>query len=515
MPKGIVYLVGAGPGEPGLLTIKGRELLEKADVVIYDRLVNPSLISLVHSGAEVIYAGKSSADHKLAQEEINSLLVKRASRGQLVVRLKGGDPFVFGRGGEEILALAENKIPFEIVPGVTSAFAVPAYAGIPVTHRDFTSTVAIIAGNEDPAKEISRVAWEKIATGVDALIFLMGMANLETIVKRLLENGRPPGTPVALIRWGTWAEQEVLTGTLADIAGRAAQAGFEPPVVIVVGEVVGLRDKLKWVENKPLFGKRVLVTRPAAQAGRLSFALRALGAEVLEFPAVKIVAPADYAPLDKALKEIEHYHWLIFTSVNGVQFFFQRLFQQEKDVRALAHVRLGVIGPATRRALQSYGLRADFMPAEYRAEAVAAGLAEIVHPGQRILLPRADLARPFLRAALADGGATVEEVVAYQTVMEGQNRDLVREYLHQGRIHLITFTSSSTVRSFTRLLGEPDLPRLLAGVQIACIGPVTAKTAKETGLNVGIVAAEYTITGLVKAIVAKYFQEKRDCEIRY
>ncbi|MEW6276302.1 MAG: uroporphyrinogen-III C-methyltransferase [Bacillota bacterium] len=509
MGAGIVYLVGAGPGDPGLFTLKGREVLEKADVVVYDRLVNPALLSLARSGAEVIYAGKSPAGHTLSQEEINSLLVERAKKGAAVVRLKGGDPFVFGRGGEEAEALAENGVPFEVVPGVTSAVAAPAYAGIPVTHRDFTSTVAIVTGNEDPAKENSRIVWEKIATGAGTLVFLMGMANLEAIASRLLAHGRAPGTPVALIRWGTWAEQQVLTGTLAGIARQAEEAGFANPAVIVVGEVAGLRDKLRWVENRPLFGKRVLVTRAAVQAGALSGALRSLGAETLEFPTIKIAPPGDYASLDGAIARIEHYDWLIFTSVNGVQFFFERLVQIGRDIRDLKGVRIGAIGPATRRALAARGLKVAFMPGEYRAEAIVAGLAEKVQPGQRILLPRADIARPFLREALAKAiGAAVEEVAAYRTVMDGRGRELVREYLEQGRVHVVTFTSSSTVRYFADLLGEKDLPRLLAGAGVACIGPVTAQTAEELGLKVDVVAAEYTIEGLVEAILERFGDER-------
>lgn len=504
MRAGTVYLVGAGPGDPGLFTLKGREVLEKADVVVYDRLVNPALLSLARPGAEIIYAGKSPAGHTLSQQEINSLLAERAKRGQAVVRLKGGDPFVFGRGGEEAQALAESGVPFEVVPGVTSAIAAPAYAGIPVTHRDYTSTVAIITGNEDPAKESSRLAWEKIAAGAGTLVFLMGMANLAAITSRLIEHGRAPGTPVALICWGTWAEQQVLTGTLADIAERAAGAGFANPVVIVVGEVAALRERLKWLENKPLAGRRVLVTRAAEQTGSLSGALRSLGAETLEFPAIKITAPDNYGPLDRAIDRITLYDWLIFTSVNGVKFFFRRFLQKERDIRELKRIKIGAIGPATRRALRDYGLRVDFMPEEYRAEAVAAGLKEKIRPGRRVLLPRADIARPFLKEALAEGGIAVEEVAAYRTVMDGRGRDLVKEYLRRGRIHVITFTSSSTVRYFVDLIGREELPWLLAGAGIACIGPVTAQTAKELGLPVDAVAGEYTIEGLVKAIVAKF-----------
>ncbi|MGB9847412.1 MAG: uroporphyrinogen-III C-methyltransferase, partial [Desulfotomaculales bacterium] len=315
MRKGTVYLVGAGPGDPGLLTIRGREILEKADVVVYDRLVNPCLLSLAREDAEVVYAGKSPSGHTLTQEEINTLLVARAKEGKTVARLKGGDPFLFGRGGEEAQDLAANGVPFEVVPGVSSAFAAPAYAGIPVTHRRYASTVAVVTGNEDPRKGSSRIVWEKIATGAETLVFLMGMGNLEAIASRLMAHGRAPETPVALVRWGTWAEQEVLAGTLATIAGQAEKAGFSNPAVIVVGEVAGLSRELQWLENRPLFGRRVLVTRAAEQAPALSAGLRALGAEVLEFPTIKITAPPDYAPLDRAISRVGEYSWLVFTSV--------------------------------------------------------------------------------------------------------------------------------------------------------------------------------------------------------
>lgn len=503
MAKGIVYLVGAGPGDPGLLTLKGREVLEKADVVVYDRLVNPCLLSLAGEGAEVVYAGKSPAGHVLTQEEINSLLVDRAKRGKRVVRLKGGDPFLFGRGGEEAQFLAANGIPFEVVPGVSSAFAAPAYAGIPVTHRDYASVVTVVTGSEDPRKDCSSIAWEKIATGAETLVFLMGMANLEAIAARLMEEGRAPKTPVALVRWGTWAEQEVLLGTLADIAGRAREAGFSNPAVIVVGEVARLAGELRWVERRPLFGRRVLVTRAAEQAHTLSAGLRALGAEVLEFPTIKITGPADCAPLDGAISRIKEFAWLVFTSVNGVKFFFRRFFECGKDIRELSGISLAAIGPATAGALAVYGLKVDFCPEGYTGEELAAGLRERISSGQRVLLPRADIAPPYLKEALAGCGAVVEEVTAYRTVIDGRRREMASDYLARGRIHLVTFTSSSTVRNFVHLFGE-EAPRLLSAAGVACIGPVTAETARELGLKVDVVAKEHTVSGLIRAIAEKF-----------
>jgi uroporphyrinogen III methyltransferase/synthase len=508
MLKGMVYLVGAGPGDPGLITVKGRECIEKADVIFYDRLINPQLLSLARPPALAVYAGKGPAGHAMSQTEINSLLVELAGEGKVVVRLKGGDPFIFGRGGEEAEALAENGVLFEVVPGVTSAVAAPAYAGIPLTHRNFTSAVTIVAGNEDPQKENSQIVWEKIVSGAGTLVFLMGMGNLKAIVEKLKEHGRDPKTPVALIRWGTWAEQEVLTGTLADIAGRAAEGNFTNPAVIVVGEVVSLRDKLQWIKKKPLSGKRVLVTRPSEQTVSLSRALVDLGGEVLEFPTIRIVEPDHYSSLDRALEKIEQYNWLIFTSQNGVKFFLHRLIQRGKDIRDLKGVSLGAIGPKTKEALQEHGLKVVFMPTRYRAEEIVAGLRGKIKAGDRILLPRADIARKFLKEALSGMGAGVEEVVAYRTVPAKGDCTYVKRLLEGRGIHLVTFTSSSTVRNFVKLLDEPRLPRLLENVSVACIGPVTENTAREMGLKVNIVADEYTIEGMVKAILENCKESK-------
>ncbi|MQL51016.1 uroporphyrinogen-III C-methyltransferase [Desulfofundulus thermobenzoicus] len=501
MNKGMVYLVGAGPGDPGLLTVKGLACIQRAAVIVYDRLTGPHLLTHAAPEAELIYVGKSPAGHAMTQEEINALLVERASRGQVVVRLKGGDPFLFGRGGEEAEALARAGIPFEVVPGITSAIAVPAYAGIPVTHRDLTSTLAIITGNEDPRKEDSSIQWDKLATGAGTLVFLMGMANLDRITEQLIKHGRDPKTPVALIRWGTRVEQQTVTGTLENIAFRARETGLTNPAVIVVGEVVALRERLAWFEKKPLFGKRVLVTRSREQASELSRIIEDLGGEALEFPTIAIMEPESYAPLDAAIERLGSYRWVIFTSVNGVHFFFRRLRQRGRDVRDLHGANLCAIGPQTRQALERFALQVTHMPDEYRAERIVAGLGEQINPGDRVLLPRADIARKALAEALRDLGAVVEEVVAYRTVPAGGNARLIRELLAEGRIHVVTFTSSSTVRNFVQLLQEPHLPRLLEKTMVACIGPITARTAREMGLPVHVQAREYTIAGLVQAIL--------------
>ncbi len=504
MNKGIVYLVGAGPGDPGLITVRGLECIKKAEVLVYDRLAGIRLLAHAGRGAELIYVGKSPERHAMKQEEINLLLVQKALEGKVVTRLKGGDPFVFGRGGEEAEALVERGITFEVVPGVTSAVAVPAYAGIPVTHRGVTSSLAIITGNEDPSKDDSDINWPGIANGFGTLVFLMGMGNLPAIAAKLIEHGRSESTPVALIRWGTRPEQCTLVGTLKDIAERAALENFSNPAVIVVGEVVNLRDRLKWFENKPLFGRRILVTRSREQASVLSAAIEGLGGEPLEFPTISVTGPDDYAPMDRAIGRAGDYSWIIFTSVNGVKYFFSRLLFLGRDIRDLQGVRLCAIGPKTREELESYGLQVDYVPGEYRAEEIAEGLKGKVNPGDRVLLPRADIARKVLPEALALMGAVLDEVVAYRTVEGGGDAELIRTLLREGGINVITFTSSSTVRNFVRLLGTGALPGLLKGVAVACIGPITADTARELNIPVHIESASYTIDGLVEAIVEHF-----------
>ena len=501
MNKGLVYLVGAGPGDPKLITIKGLEAIQKAQVIIYDRLAGRRHLAFAHPDAELIYAGKSPDRHTLKQEEINRLLVEKALEGKIVTRLKGGDPFVFGRGGEEAEALVEAGVPFEIVPGVTSAVAVPAYAGIPVTHRDCTSTLAIITGNEDPAKDDSSIAWDKLATSAGTLVFLMGMANLPKITGRLLEYGKPAPTPVALIRWGTTPEQQTLVGTLGDISVKALETGFKSPAVIVVGEVVAMREKLNWFENKPFFGKRVLVTRAREQASRLSEAVYTLGGEPVEYPTIRVAEPDDYAKMDMAIQEIESFDWIIFTSVNGVASFFRRLRHHRQDVRRLHRARLCAIGPKTCEALENYGLLVETVPGEYRAEEIVRELLGKVAAGDRVLLPRAAIARRVLPEALTAMGAVVTEVPAYRTTTGSGDSTLLTSMLQRKEIQVITFTSSSTVQNFVKMLDVANLSALLEGITVACIGPVTADTARALGVKVDVVAGVYTIEGLVKAIL--------------
>lgn len=497
--SGYVSLIGAGPGDPGLLTLRGAEALASADVVVYDYLANPALLVHAPAGAERIYVGKKAGCHTLSQEEINALLVERGLAGQRVARLKGGDPFVFGRGGEEALALVEAGIAFEVVPGITSAVAAPAYAGIPVTHRGLASSFAVITGHEDPNKEETALNWSRLATGVDTLVFLMGVGNLPQIVEQMVDHGRPADTPVALVRWGTLPDQQTVTGTLANITGRVEAAGLGPPAVTIVGPVAGLREDLRWFEDRPLFGQRVLVTRTRQQASALSTRLRALGAEAIEMPTIEIAPPEDWAPLDSAMADLPGYDWIIFTSVNGVASFWERLIQACLDARALHGVRLAAVGPATAAALEGHGLQADYVPGEYVAEAIASGLGNV--QGLRVLLPRADIARPALADLLRQAGAEVVEVAAYRTLRPHISTGELRGLL--ASITVATFTSSSTVRNLASMAHDADidLSQVLSDVIVACIGPITDDTAREMGLTVNIVAEEYTIEGLVQAVV--------------
>ena len=500
---GKVYLVGAGPGDPGLLTIRGKECLERADVVCYDYLANPALLDLASKRAERIYVGRRGRGAYLEQEQVNRLLIDKALQGKVVVRLKGGDPFVFGRGGEEAEAVAAAGIPFEVVPGVTSAVAVPAYAGIPVTHRTLASTVTFVTGHEDPLKGGTTLEWPRLATASGTLVFLMGMKNLPSIVEHLTKEGKPPHTPVALIRWGTRAGQRTVTGTLGDIVAKAEQAEMEPPTVIVVGEVVTLRAQLNWFETRPLFGKRILVTRAQAQAGELSRLLADWGADPVECPTIEIVPPEDPTGLDRAIGALDRYQWLIFTSVNGVRPFMRRMRELGKDARALAGCRIACIGPRTADVLAGYGLQCDLLPAEYQAEGLLAALGETGVAGQRILLARAAVGRDILPDQLRASGADVTVVVVYRTIRPAVEVERLKDLLLRQELHMLTFTSSSTVRNFAGLFDSPEeMRKLTAGIETACIGPVTARTAEEEGLSVTVLARENTVPALVDAVVS-------------
>lgn len=502
--KGKVYLIGAGPGDPGLLGLKAKECLETADAVVYDRLADPRIIEFCRKDAEMIYVGKASANHTMRQPDINKLLVKLAAEGKTVARLKGGDPFVFGRGGEEAIELLEAGLPFEFVPGVTSAIAVAEYAGIPVTHRHVATSFAVITGHEDPTKGESTINWKGLATAVDTLVFLMGVENIERISSQLIANGRSADCPAAVIRWGTRPEQRTLITTVGKAAADVKATGMKPPAIFLVGEVVKLREQLQWFDNKPLFGKTVVVTRARAQASALTKKLEAQGARVLEVPAIKIVPPADFAPLDKAITEINTYKWLILTSVNGVEYFFDRLLAAGKDARALCGVKIAAIGSATAEALKGYGITADLIPSAYKAEELADALAEDTKAGDKLLLARAKVARNVLPERLRALGAQVDVVTAYETVADCQNKEELLEALESGEASLVTFTSSSTVTNLLEVLG--DKKDLLNKVALAAIGPVTAETLEKNGLKPAVSAVEYTIDGLMTAI-EEYYKE--------
>ena len=504
-PKGKVYLVGAGPGDPMLLTLRGKDCLEQADVVLYDYLANPALLAHASDRAERLYVGRRGRGKYPAQEEINRLLIERAQEGKTVVRLKGGDPFVFGRGGEEAEALASAGIEFEVVPGVTAAIAAPAYAGIPVTHRTLASTVTFVTGHEDPDKPSTGVEWPRLATSHGTLVFLMGMKNLPSIVANLTAEGRPSTTPTAIIRWGTRAAQHTVVGTLADIVGKAEAAHMEPPTVIVVGDVVGLRPHLNWFEQRPLFGKRILMTRAKEQAVELAERLASYGAEPVEAPTIQIVPPVDWAPVDRAIRAISTYGWVIFTSVNGVAKFMTRLGTHGLDARCLAGKKICCIGPRTAQELEKFGVRADSVPAEYQAEGVLAMLGTQELATARILIPRAEVARELLPDELRARGAHVEVVPVYRTIVPDAEAEGWRQQLIDRHIHAVTFTSSSTVRNFVEMLGGANQARpLVQAVTVACIGPITAKTAEEYGLTVSVMPGENTIPALVEAIVRHY-----------
>ncbi|MBP2645252.1 MAG: uroporphyrin-III C-methyltransferase [Firmicutes bacterium] len=508
MNKGIVYLVGAGPGDYKLMSVKGVEVLKIAEVIVYDRLADARLLEHTRPEAELVYVGKASSQHIMRQQDINALLVDRARQGKTVVRLKGGDPFVFGRGGEEALELAAARIPFEIVPGITSAISVPAYAGIPVTHRGIATSFTVVTGHEEEGKSQSTLRWDKLAMGADTLVFLMGVENLPNITAKLIAHGRAPTTPAAVIRWGTKPEQEVLVTTLGEAAQETARRGIKPPAIFIVGDVVSLRKDIAWFDNRPLSGKTILVTRAREQASTLTEALEALGAKCVEAPAIKINPPASFDRLDRAILELNAYQWLIFTSVNGVDSFFNRLQYSGRDTRALREVKVAAIGLKTAEKLRQFGILADVVPAEFRAEGIVSVMEDKLAAGMRVLIPRAAVARDMLPEALSRMGVTVDVVEAYRTGLGEADGKSVAEQLKDKEIQFVTFTSSSTVTNLIGLLGE-EAASLLASTTVACIGPITAETCVQHGLHPDIIAEEFTIRGLVDAIHA-YICEKEE-----
>lgn len=507
--KGRVFLIGAGPGDPGLLTFRAKECLERADVVVYDYLANRAFLDYADETAECIFVGKKNGCHTTSQENINKLIIDKAKDGLTVARLKGGDPFIFGRGGEEAQELAEAGIPFEVIPGITSAIAVPAYAGIPLTHRDYNSIVTFITGHKASTKDRSGIAWDKIATLSGTLVFLMGVGRLPKIAETLMRHGMSPKTPAAVIHWGTVAEQKTVVGQLHDIAQKAKEGGMRPPGIIVIGDVVNMRRELNWFEKKPLFGKRIIITRAREQASDFMVLLNSLGAECVAFPTIKIIPPETWDRLDRSIHSLEGYQWILFTSLNGVKFFFQRLEALGRDVRDLKGIKIGAIGPKTAQAVKEKGIRLDLVPDEYRAEAVVEELKKHGVKDLRILLPRAAKAREILPQELDKMGATVDVVEAYRTVKPESGKARIQEMLEKGKIHMVTFTSSSTVTNFLEMFNKDSqqLNKLMDDVAVACIGPITARTAEEKGLKVNLTPEAYTIESLTNAIV-KYFSSE-------
>ena len=496
MPSGKVSLVGAGPGDPGLLTIKGKRALESADVLVYDYLAAEPIVALAPADCERVYVGKRAGAHTMPQGEINALLVRLAREGKHVVRLKGGDPFVFGRGGEEAQDLHAAGVPFEIIPGVTSGIAAPAYAGIPVTHRGYNTALTFVTGHEDRDKETGTVDWAKLAGPNQTLVLYMAMGNLAAIVTELTAAGLSAATPVAIVHEGTKPEQRTVTGTLATIVDIAARAEIGAPAIAIVGDVVRLRDELAWYERLPLFGKRVLVTRLAA--GSLEFAARLweTGAEPVLAPLIRIVPPEDSHPVRAAVAAAREYAWIVFSSRNGVEAFWQELHRAGADSRALGDAKIAAIGPKTAETLAERGIVADLVPSRYVSESVAEGLLARSAPGDRVLLFRAQEARDALPDALRAAGRGVDVVAAYRT-QRAEVSDLAERV---ARCDIITFTSAGIVRSYAAQLRDPVAAS--RGKTIACIGPITADAARAIGLDVTIVAGEFTTEGLTRALAA-------------
>lgn len=505
---GKVYLVGAGPGDPGLITVRGKSLLERAEVVVYDYLAGKKLLKHAPASAELIYVGKKGGvEHSHTQEEINQMLVDHARRGKLVVRLKGGDPFIFGRGGEEVQKLHAAGVPFEVVPGVTSATAAATYAGIPITHRDYTASVAFLTGHEDPTKETSGIDWAKLATGVGTLVIYMGIKNLPIIVANMIKHGRDPQTPVAVVRWASTPEQRSVVGTLETITQVVKDAGIKPPSLIIIGEVVSLRSTIDWYEKRPLFGKKIIVTRTREQASELVAGLEEFGANCLEYSTIHIQPVDSYEVLDEELERLNEYHWIIFTSLNGVKYFFERLHGKGLDARNLKGPEIAVVGKSTADLLLNYGVHADLIPSVFTGEGLAESLLDQGVEGRNILIPRALHGREILPETLRGAGAQVTVAPVYQNRPAQGDKEFLRSELEKGSVDMVTFTSSSTVRNFLALLeddSQADLKQLLAGVKIAAIGPITAKTVTDSGLRVDVQPEQHTISAMIEAIVAYY-----------
>ncbi len=504
--QNLAVLVGAGSGDAGLLTLEGAYWLSRAKYVVYDRLANPALLELAPPEAQRVYVGKGAHSHAMEQEQINELLVRLVREGGVVVRLKGGDPFVFGRGGEEADALVEAGLAFRVVPGVTAGVAGPAYAGISVTDRRLASSLALVTGHEDPTKLDSSINWSALA-GIDTVVFYMGVGHLEQIAQRLIAAGRSPDTPAAVIQNATTPHQRTVAATLATISREAQLAGVKPPAITVVGQVVSMRQRLAWFDKLPLVGRTVLVTRSRKQASELSASLRRLGAEVIEAPTIDIEPPQDWAAVDAALRRLRKFDFLAFTSPNGVEYFMSRLAELGMDARSLVGLKIAAVGPATASALAQRGIKADIVPPEFTTSSLGQAMRGLDLSGKKALLARADIATPELHDMLAAAGAVVEELVVYRTVCPAGLPPQAKDALVERRVDWITFTSSSTVENFLALLKREGLSQALGAseadkhvTRLACIGPVTARTLESHGLRPSVIAKPHTIDALVTAM---------------
>jgi uroporphyrinogen III methyltransferase/synthase len=484
----MTYLIGAGPGDPSLITVKGQKILARADVILYDHLASERLLDLAPPHTEKIYVGKKRATHEVTQQEISAMLVDRARRGLTVVRLKGGDPFIFARGGEEMEALASAGLPFEIVPGVTTPLGIAAYTGVPLTHREHSSAVTFVTGHN-----VEAIDWSKIGAS-ETIVLFMGLVNFPAIALALIEKGRSPDTPAMAVRWATRPDQKTIVGTLETLPQLLNDAAMKPPATIVIGEVVALRDKFNWYERLPLFGQRIVVTRDRNQASDLAEPLESLGAEALLLPAIEIRDPSDPKPLDEAIARLDSYDWLIFTSANGVRHFVSMLDKSSRDLRSLK-ARICAIGPATKAAVEALHLKVDLMPQEYVAESLVEAFSTESLEASRILLPRAAVARDLVPRELSRRGAAVDVVEAYQTLAPADLAQRTRAILDR-KPHWITFTSSSTVTNFIAAAGREALTQ----TKIASIGPITSATLREHGIEPTVEAQLHTVGGLVEAI---------------
>lgn len=504
----MVYLTGAGPGDPGLITVKALEKIKVADVIIYDYLAGEQFTSAAKPDAEIIYVGKSGSSHTVEQPDINRLLVSKAIEGKTVVRLKGGDPYLFGRGGEEAEELVRAGIPFEVIPGVTSGIAAPAYAGIPVTHREHSSMVTFVTGHEDPGKEESALDWDVLARTPGTLVFFMGMKNLANITQALMRSGMSPETSSAAVMWGTTPEQKSVFCSLRDLPLEAKKAGIKPPAVVVVGPVTSLGRRLAWFEKRPLFGKKIIITRSKEQSKKLAERILELGGQPILFPTIAILDVIDFSRIDESLRRIHEYHWLVFTSVNGVEKFLDRFQKVSQDIRELRGPKIAAIGPATAAALRRHGLKVEITPEEFVAEGLVEAFAKQEIAGTRVLLPRAEKARDVLPDELRAAGAEVQTLAVYRTEKPRESDvEAVVKSLENGSVDAVTFTSSSTVTHFFEILGKDQALNLLDGVTVASIGPITSATARRLGIQVHAEATQYTIEGLVQTLT-EHFQRR-------